>query len=547
MKTWKFTLAFFAASLMANSPLVYAATDANVKREYNQFLKNQVLAEGATLNSFYSSTRNYMDSQSQAITEAWLENFGTDNMPKVESQMIKDKNGRETLKLIISKEGVTGNITISEDDDYATINGQKFYYLEAANLSTVVNRLAANDSTYKALALEMNAQKKPASSAYDVLTLEQFMKLKPIKKVEYLSLYRGVLEAAQRVNYTRYGAMNEAPRAESYASTNGLHPLFASSIAIAADRPADGTKCIVAGNVSEYRNGSCFSDPSDKYNQACVAAGAGNVACNPLVYGFKLTIKGNGTATVPHCLNRNDQPRFTQQATADCNQKSPLKGEPGTTERNQSYRQILTTYYSDSGGKENFGECFNEKSESSKKCAALFAPQLEAFKAVKEAADLACQNTTLPDQPDACANLKQRALDLAIFAEGEKILPAPIPVPVIVEKSKEQIECEKDPKNKWNQDKKSCEKPAVVAPIKEEKPKAEKKKCEKGNKSIKCNPALLIPIVGGILALILLLKGKKKKKPPTMTTIRPTTPTTMKPPSEGGNGTPPPAGNGGVR
>lgn len=530
---------------MANSPLAMAATDANVKREYNQFLKNQVLAEGTTLNSFYSNTRNYMDSQSQAIAEAWLENLGSGPMPKVESQVIKDKNGFDTLKLIISKEGVTGTIMIHEDDDYATINGQKFHYLEAGNISTVVNRLASNDSTYKAMALEINAQTKPRASAYDVLTLEQFMKLKPIKKVEYLSLYRGVLEAAQRVNFTRYGAMNESESEQNYASNNGLHPLLASSIAFAATRPADGTKCLVAGTVSEYRNGSCYSDPNERFNQECVTSGGGNVACNPLVYGFKLSFKNGNPTPIPHCLNKNNQPQFTQSATADCNAKSPLNGDPGSPERNQTYRRILTTYYSATGGKEDFSECFNEKSEASKKCADYFKPQLEAFKQVKEAADLACQNKTLPDQPNACESLRQRSLDLALFAEGEQTPPAPIPV--IIEKSKEQIDCEKDPQNKWNEEKKICEKPPVAAPVEKEKPKAEKKKCEKGNKSIKCNPALLIPIVGGILALILLLKGKKKKRPPTVTTIRPTTPTTVRPPSEGGNGTPPPAGNGGVR
>lgn len=525
MKTWKFAVSFLAASLMANSQLAWAAADLNQKKEYNKFLKERILNDGATMSSFYENNKSYYDSPSKAWIEAWLQNFGGEALPTVDTQIIKDKNANETIKLIIGKSGATATLTMNTaDEDHFTVNGQKFYYLEATNLATIFNRLATTDSNYKAMALEMNSEKPPArqKGGTDYLSIQQFMALKPIQKVEYLQHWRGVIEAAQRVNEVRYGAQNEESSAKSYAH---LHPALQAMVAWAA--PADGVACVVAGNVSTYKGGSCKADPSSRFNKMCVASGSGDVACNPLVYGLASPDK-------PFCLKSTDQPGFTQRATIMCNEKSPINGAQDSKERNLSYQRILTTYLMGKGGDPiNFGKCFNQASEVDPKCKDIFEPQLQEFEALQQAADLACQVKTLPDQPDACASLKQRTLDLNFFTQG--LVTAPI---VVTAGNSAKAECEKDPKNKWNKEKKTCERPIVVKNDKLDTPKKEDK-C-KNSKSLKCNPLAILGIVAGVAVLAWLLLGKKKKPPK----VRP--PTTTLPRSEGGSGTGS-GTNGGVR
>ena len=60
MKTFKFALAMLAASMMSTSELAMAATDQAVKKEYNKYLKEQLMADGANMNSFYQSNKDLM-------------------------------------------------------------------------------------------------------------------------------------------------------------------------------------------------------------------------------------------------------------------------------------------------------------------------------------------------------------------------------------------------------------------------------------------------------------------------------------------------------
>lgn len=548
MKTWKFTISFLAASMMANSQLAFAASDLSIKKEYNKYLKEQVLNNGADFNSFYRTHRNYFDSQTQSWAQEWLETYGSDKSPRVETQVIKQKNGKETIQLVMSLAGQSATLVINDqEDDHFYINGVRFYYLEAMNISTIINRLAEKNSALKPLAMEMNSKKNPDKKAAPALTTAQVMKLSPLKKVEYFSHYRKIIEASQRV-------LEQSRKQSSYNSNTeehfrALHPFFSNMIAWAQARPADGTQCLVAGNVSAYRSASCKSDPNNVFNQMCAESGSGNVACNPLVYGFAGPQK-------PHCLSSTNQPDFTLRATAMCNEKSPLPGEPKSKERNEAYKRILSSYYLNTNKEPRLpAECFNAQQEINDKCKNLFTGQVEQFKELQAAADIACQNKTLPDQPDACAALKQRTLELALFAEevAPEVLPAGSAIPTVGD----QLLCEGQEGKKWDKENQKCvdltTTTSTTVKAVAEKPE-KKKKCQGDKKSITCSPLFWLGLFAGGIGLLMLLKKKKKKtprtpvgpsNPPTVTTPS-TPPNPPAPRSEGGDGTNP-ADAGGVR
>jgi hypothetical protein len=190
-------------------------------------------------------------------------------------------------------------------------------------------------------------------------------------------------------------------------------------------------KCIVAGNVSVYeidtstgrlaclpfpKNNPNGFQPQPTFHDRCQSTGKGPmVACNPLLYGAA----DDGS---PFCVDSGNQPEFTKKATANCNSQSPLRGAPNSLERRADYERILKSYFSFKGGNSAALQgCFNQEHKIEEGCAKYFEEQHKEFVHFKDEAEKICSTVKLPDQDEACSQLRQRALELSLFLETKKV------------------------------------------------------------------------------------------------------------------------------
>lgn len=568
INAWKFSLAFLAASISANSTVVWAASEIQNQKAMNKFIREQVVMDGLTMNQAYQKHAGMLSPSSQVAMEEWLKSHGNEAYPAPQVQKFGKDNS--LTKFISTFGGKAYTFTIDEKNpDQININGQKFTLLEAQDLGFVLRKLASNDSTLKPVADQIDQIKDPKPKGHGDLTGDEFIRLPNPKKMEYLMLMRELVEAAGNVHYE---ASKTISAAEMEAATYAYHPLM--NVAMAASGLL-GKACLVAGNISVYEQSGkrikCNPNPTTvtgnyydrmkSFNSQCPAGL--DTACNPLVYGFNTDGK-------PHCLSSTDQPDFTNKATANCNRASQLTevlyGSSAEElakqqlQRKKDMVRILESYYNNQNpGKEPaIKNCFAEdRSAIKENCKDFFIEQRDAFMEFhKEALEL-CEGLKMKDQKAACDALRRRALDLALFTETVR------PVPPIVPIDKEKL-CEGI--GKWNKDTKQClcpnGKPAdneagtytCAYPTKEcpanrqwsEESqqcelilggvevvgKPEKDRCEKedGSKKWYCSKGLWIGV--GIAALLFFLwpRGKKPKTPPR----------------EGGTGTNP-GNSGGVR
>lgn len=577
MKSFKLAITFLAAALMTYSPITWASMDIKQKARLNRSLKS---ALSGTYNDFYRKHALAFDTPSRALFEAWLENYGTTKMPQPQSQVLKDRNGSETLKLIFNQHGKTMTFTFNESRPQEfNINGVQIPLEESRNLELVLTKLAKHDSSLKSLVKSLSKASKTAQpKRTDLPSYRAFAQYTPLQRVGFFMHMRQVMEAAQKVKDLE---LKGKKTAATETSPWWMSVAWAQNI-------AGGDSCVVAGHISVYEkcdSGRLCCRPfpqgeyKDKhsYNQTfhseCIAS-EGNVACNPLLYG------ANPTTGKPYCLKSTDQPDFTNKATQFCGQKSQLRGEEGSPERIADYRRILESYYklkNKSEDADQLKSCFNEQNLVNPDCGNLFQDQLSAFKNFRAEALEICRpilkrEKGAGDQPLACRELLKRNLEMITYISRGPDLVRDKVTAVIVEEEK----C-KDVGGTWDGELFEClcngEKQAEykngkyvcpLAPVETRTPTpvVHKDKCEKANgkrsNSFECNPApWLLGLAAALGALWWLDRNDDDKaapppasKPPgnngkptlppgpviTPTTLPPTTTMITMPPSEGGSG-----------
>ncbi len=428
MKKFKLSVAVFASGLMAYSPVVQASTlSAAQKQAVNTNVRN------VTNYTYGDLLRNYghmLEPASQKQVQNWIKQFGSRKLPKVEAQVVKDKKGNETVKLVLNDLGQSYTVTVDPTSKgQIDINGLKVSFYELFNLSGLIKKMAVKDKAYLQAEKELSTDRSPASVKLSGLTYAQFAKMKPIERVETLSLMRLAAQSAQKVLATS----PETKKTASIEPSFILNPLIASTIAWAEVKK--DTSCVVAGNISTYqfdRPGHLACDPftaeAKAFNEQC--GGGTKVACNPLVHGFD-------SAGKPFCLESANQPDFTNFATKSCNAASPLDGDEKSDARRASYRRILESYAvgTGKGTKDKVAACFNEKNEILRNtdCQAMFEQHRDQFfKLMAQAkdvcgtvADQVKSSEKTKDQPLACSELLGRDLWLTLHTQGSPIAAGP--------------------------------------------------------------------------------------------------------------------------
>lgn len=416
---------------MCLSPVAQGAAAANQKKLINQYLKETGLTtKKMTVGEFWRMVRHVYPPTLQKQLDLWVSLNRNELMPSVEATSFKDFDGKEQVRLTLSKDGQSANLTFTQDDDKPLkVNGVPFTKKELLNYNNfndIANKLTKQDA---ALGKSLKTGSQSVISKSGVLTLEEYKKLTAYQKAEYLIRLRQTVEAAQRVYQVIYGeqALNEVNKKYEWA----LKTLFFGDDADAAGSLV-GKPCIVAGYLSVYgESGSCGGsnqgaiDLKQKMEANKANCSGGGVACNPMVYGFD-------SAGSAYCVSRSD----VKYATRVCNSKSPLQNSDPKKE-GENKKRIIESYLKKVKG-QDINLKLNEEgkiSEEQYKQISSYLGDLQKYinSAIAECGQAPLKNIQKQreDQVSACNEIRTRAFSLQAFAVHPEppAPPAPLPDP----------------------------------------------------------------------------------------------------------------------
>lgn len=389
---------------MCMAPLAQAKAAESDKEKISQFMRGTGLADKKkqmTVGEYWRMVRHVYPKAAQAEMDEWVRLNRLELMPQVEAAPIKGPNG-EQVRLTFLKNGQTVSVTYTGDHDRPVkVNGVALTRKEVNNYN---NYSAIGDKLKKdkAIASTFKGGNTRMVSQNSVLTWKEYQQLTVKQRAQYMLHMRVALEAADKVirlkSELKTVSIEPQNKIEFVMNTLFGNTVYAGSLT--------GQNCIIAGYISEYgEDNSCGStrrgQPLDKLRGSC---GGNEVACNPLVYGFK----GNGSSH--HCVPGAEL-RF---ATRYCNGKAPI-------DTPQQKATIIETYMNAHGSNVKL------RLNAEGKIPEAQRPEIEPFLTELQAmlndakqrcsvAPLANVRASLEDQDSACYELEQRMIALETFA-----------------------------------------------------------------------------------------------------------------------------------
>ncbi len=327
------------------TPVAQGAEAANRKALINRYLKETGLTtQKMTVRQYWKLIRHVYPEPLKQRMENWVAKFGDQMMPTISATTIKAHNGEEQVRLTLSRDGESVNLTLTGDDDVPlkvnAVEVSKKELLDFKNTDKLAQKLVDQDvNIAKSYALGAKVSNKPVKAnsssvvtkekvksqiginvAGAVLSAEKLKKLSPQKLAKYLLQLRLTLESAQKVYPAMYP---DQASIESTTKFEIVRRLIMGELACARGSGITGKECILAGYVTIYgENGSCggqkkgASDFKARSQEAGSCSGSSQRPCNPLVYGYK--IGGD-----PYCVSSKPGVGF-KEATGDCNAASPI-------------------------------------------------------------------------------------------------------------------------------------------------------------------------------------------------------------------------------
>ncbi|WP_413291478.1 hypothetical protein [Bdellovibrio sp. HCB337] len=385
-----------------------------------------------TVGEFWSKMRPYYPKTLQKGMDRWVMLNRNDFMPQFEATTYKDSEGKEHIRLLISKDGqtVTASFNPESNSKFVKVNNTYLTRNDMLYHDQALAKVAHGDKGIKNQLLK--AQKKPLKKSV-VLSFAEFNRLAPKQKAEYMVRLRYVAENAERVKKV-FGAVktseNETSKEEFFVQW------FLGVEAEAADRVRGagiGDGCIVNGFLSQYgENFSCggrttgrehLETQIEKYSAK--GCSSGTLPCNPYVYGFKT----GGTPGRPYCVSTANVSGSIRDATSKfCPGQSPLgKGTPNEA---ADKKRIIESWMAAKG--QPIDLAFDKDGKVSKEQYDKVKEYVDGLNAYIDEATLAC--ATLPlsatkavrdEQESACTALATRKMDLAYYPTTPPIIPPP--------------------------------------------------------------------------------------------------------------------------
>lgn len=580
MKVWKWTrltAAALAMVTMVASPVAHGSKQADSQKErINEFLRVSKLnsRKPVTVGEFHRRMRLWYPMPTRNLMDAWAARNRDDLMPRVDTSVVKDAEGKEQIRLLFSKNGES--ITMTTGDGFIRIGKVKVTLADYYNLPALIKRAQAEDPYIaKKTKDRPNPFRQVGTASKIIPSNVEFSRMTNTQRANYLLHLRLTLQVADKIVAI---GRTPAPKKTSslFEPAESLWALllrgeFACAAGLA------GQTCIVAGYISKYdeRGRSCGGESEGRADfvsqiqgtlgtfKATKCSGGGSpsgpesFACNPIVYGLS-------SAGSVHCVPKAN----IKYATRECNSMSPLDKDGPNFDAD---RKRIVKSWAEGLGAGISDEDFFKDGEGNlrlkKEKHDLIRGQLDALRAHIEAAQNQCAvEPPREDQKSACAELLKRMFDLQALIQEPKP-PEPPPEPPqdcsnisgsTFNSETQTCECSggQSPNTK-DDGSQTCE--SVTPPVTE--PEPPKKEEKKNNWLIP-----LLVIGGGLLAVCLLwlCKGDKDKKtqvpvpvppipppgpvdpPPVEPPPPPPPPPVVQPPTEGGTGTPPDT-SGGVR
>lgn len=436
---WKFApvsfLKNFAAGIsvftMCISPVAQGATAMTQKQKVNKFLKETGLTRQITVGEYWKQFRHVYPLKFRKKMDQWAFVNRKELMPAVEATSFKDKDGKEQVRVTLSKNKQSVVLTYTGDEEKPLkVNGISLSKNEIENLNNftdVIKKLAKQDKT---IAKNLAASKKVSLTHNLVLDFKEYKKLTVRQKAEYFIRLRKAMEASQKVYQQYYGdqALEELNRKYEWVVKFffGVDAEAKGKSKGSSHSKLTGKPCVVAGYLSIYgENNRCggatrgwdnLTEQMTRNNASCARK---EVACNPMVYGFQT----NGGAI---CVPRGE----IRLATQYCNGKSALQDNDKNKEALNKKRIIETYLYHAKG--QDITLTLNDEG----KIEASQYKEIEAYlndinQFIASAVD-ECDKDPLKgiqesrdDQVSACDNIRIRAISLQSF------VTAPVPFPPV--------------------------------------------------------------------------------------------------------------------
>lgn len=391
------------------------------KKSIQEYLKFAGLNNGKkriSVGEFYSKMRPYYPKRLQRDMDRWALENRSEIMPDFEASTYKDSDGKEHVRLLISKDGQTITASFNPESNAKFVKVNNVYLTKDDILyhDQAIGKVVHGDKSIK-----KSLEKVPFRSYLRqsvALSYEEFNRLTPRQRAEYFVRLRYVTENAQRVMANFYGdqALNEFNKDFFVQWLLGQEAQAAG--------PAEGN-CVVAGYLSKYgENYSCGGQVSgNKHLQEQIKryggsnCSSGTTPCNPLVYGYKT----QGPPGQAFCVsNANVNGSIRNATSAFCPIQSQLR--KGTKFEAEDKKKIIESWMAAKGQKVDL--LFDKDGKISKAQFDLVNKYVVELNDYIDKATVACQTVPLSatvqvreEQASACTALATRKMDLLAYPD----------------------------------------------------------------------------------------------------------------------------------
>lgn len=417
------------------------------KKMVQKYLKFTGLAgkKRITVGEYWSKMRPYYPKTLQHEMDGWVALNRSELMPEFEMSTFKDSDNKEHVRLLMTKDGQTVTTTFNPESNAKFVKVNNVFLTKEDMLyhTQAFAKVAQGDAAIKKSVLKSQSTRQKLYKKSVLLGYQEFVRLTPKQRAEYMLRLRYVVESAERVkkSFIKNASAEYAPSKEEFFVEwfMGVQAYAAASVRGASV----GDNCIANGFLTKYgQNFSCAGQTSGRQHFStqverfsAKGCSSGTLPCNPYVYGFK-----SGAPGQPFCVSTANVSGSIRDATSKfCPGQSELR--KGTKFEVEDKKRIIESWmaakgqkidlafdsegrvskeqydmvkeYLEGGGKDGLPGLNNYIDEATKACETL---PLAATKEVRD------------EQMSACTSLATRRIDLAYYPTTgvAPIPPAPI-------------------------------------------------------------------------------------------------------------------------
>jgi hypothetical protein len=398
------------------------------KKSTQDFLKYSGLnKKHLTVGEFHAKMRPFYPKTLREEMDQWVQMNRNEFMPEVEATTFKDSDGKERVRLLITKDGQTTTATYNPENNAKFVKVNNVYLTkdDIKYHEQVIRKIIWGDKGIQAAIAKAPVTSRLKKSV--VLGYEEFSRLKPRQRAEYFVRLRYVMEDAQQVFTKLYG---------SQAANKMNRDFFVQWLLLGDEAEAKGTKakrgampgdaCIVSGYLAAYGNDySCggtgpgrakLIEEMNKFGGGQCTNGT--ISCNPLVYGYQ----ANGSAI---CVKNGPKQEIQVSTSQSCPKQSPLR--KGTPDEAKDKKAIIESYLKANGAtdaEKNINLLFDKDGKISKAQYDLIKEHLDKLNKYIDEAVSACATVPLSDikkvrdeQESACRALATRKIEILSYPE----------------------------------------------------------------------------------------------------------------------------------